>query len=83
MDWAKSELFLPKLARYVEAAEAKAKEDGSLWGFLSEGADLPDSTLRDVHATISKIEAIVEKLDAVEQFTKRIRAIADEDQPSQ
>lgn len=83
MSWANSELFVPKLKRYVENAESKAQEDAAIWAFLTEGADLPDSSLRDVHATITKIDAVTEKLESVEQLTKRIRAIADEDQPSQ
>jgi hypothetical protein len=69
--------------RACKAAEEKAKEDIHLWSFLVEGCDLPAEVLADVATTISKIDQIAEKLDVVEMMTRRIRSIADEDQPSQ
>jgi hypothetical protein len=54
-----------------------------MWSFLTEGCELSQTVLTEMVSTTGKIEQISERLDAVELLTKRIRSIADEDQPSQ
>jgi hypothetical protein len=83
MSWATSDRFAPKLRRLCEAAENQARQDPDMWSFLTEGCELSQTVLTEMVSTTGKIEQISERLDAVELLTKRIRSIADEDQPSQ
>ncbi len=82
--WADTEMFGKKLQRYMQQTEDKISLYPHILALLHEGTEIADELIQsNIHGMLSQIEEIQERIDAVDGLVKRIRTIAEEDQPSQ
>ena len=77
-DWARSDRFQGRLERAIEQVDATVNEHADVKAAVTMGEDMVFNNDTDIHAEMTKLNKVGEKLDSLESQSKRIKLTAAE-----